>query len=260
MIRHWVLVEEACWVLLRWHSNRSHFFLRHRFLMSISHTCTRVPGPDTRLFCVCGSQPRWCSDAHVFLLSLLRLLDPLLKKIPSFQYLFWNKHTQVLQKLRLSNFTLPNWWCDECLTCFWVTSFSHSVLSTTLACSTCLALDHWLCSRRSASSEVTPSRSVILDTAWDGKQREAVGLDQGLSKSGTVDLPSDKAWKKMIIIMLFVCTDTYQLSENGLLFFVWLNFKLQEKHKKRFARRHLLVYDSGIEGETVKFPQTISLN
>lgn len=104
------------------------------------------------------------------------------------------------------------------LACFWVTSFSHSVLSTTLACSTCLALDHWLCSRRSASSEVTPSRSVILDTAWDGKQKEAGGLDQGSSKSGTVDLPSDKAWKKMIIIMLFDGTDANQLSENSLLF------------------------------------------
>lgn len=64
------------------------------------------------------------------------------------------------------------------LTCFCVTSVSHSVLRTTLACSTCLALDHWLCSRRRASSVLTPSRSVILDTAWEGKQEEAGGVGE----------------------------------------------------------------------------------
>lgn len=57
------------------------------------------------------------------------------------------------------------------LTCFRVTSGSHSVLRTTFARSTCLALDHWLCSRRRASSELTPSRSVILVTAWKGQTR-----------------------------------------------------------------------------------------
>lgn len=59
------------------------FFLRQRFLMWISHLCVR--GRDTCLFCVHGSQLRWCRRSH---LSLLPLLDSLLKEIPGFQYLF----------------------------------------------------------------------------------------------------------------------------------------------------------------------------
>lgn len=70
------------------------------------------------------------------------------------------------------------------LTCLRVTFGSHSVLSTTLARSTCLVLDHWLCRRRRASSGLTPSRSVILVTAWrEGKKKK--------SPTGDTKLQSD---------------------------------------------------------------------
>lgn len=60
------------------------------------------------------------------------------------------------------------------LTCLRVTLGSHSVLSTTLACSTCLLLGHWLCKRRRASSGLTPSRSVILVTAWREEEKNQI--------------------------------------------------------------------------------------
>lgn len=63
----------------------THFFLRQCLLTWNGHYCMQVP--HRCLFCVPPSQLRWCSDPHMFLLSLLPLLDSLLKKIPSFQYL-----------------------------------------------------------------------------------------------------------------------------------------------------------------------------
>ncbi len=52
-------------------------------------------------------------------------------------------------------------------TCLWVTSGSHSVHSTTLACSISFAFGHWLFSLLQASSSFTPSRWTIRFTAWD---------------------------------------------------------------------------------------------
>lgn len=83
-----------------------------------------------------------------------------------------------------------------CLTCFWVTSGSHRVLSTTLACSTCLSFGHWLCSLRRASSVLTPSRRVILNTAWEEKANKRRMSRVELSSETTV-APSSGNIKKV---------------------------------------------------------------
>lgn len=136
----------------------------------------RIPYEDHLSTCLwpgtCLQSHSWCDveTSNMILMSFMLLLNSLLKKIPSFQHLLNEKRSKNECKICFSHkaVTWTSSWKDKvCLTCFRVTSGSHSVLSTTLACSTCLLLDHWLCSLRRASSVVTPSRSVILNTAWE---------------------------------------------------------------------------------------------
>lgn len=107
--------------------------------------------------------------SSITLQSSQLLLDSLLQKVPGFQYLYAERWTAVTSQTKGCNtFETP---AVTGLTCFWVISGSHRELRTTLACSTCLLLDHWLCSLCWASSVVTPSRSVILETAWEEKTK-----------------------------------------------------------------------------------------